>query len=382
MYYCFKRNKKSLCTEQTGGLGRSFNNCLLRKNCPNRSNNCIKNCSEFTQEDCELLTNPPYVCNGCKNRISCTLTKRLYKAEYSYKEYKENLKDSRCGTIYTEEKLNRLENILYPLIVEQKQSIHQAYINNVDKLMCSEKEIYNLIDQGILRIRNIDLPRKVRYKNRKNKNTAYKVDKECLEGRRYSNYLEFIKENPDIPVVQMDTVEGKKGGKVLLTIHFVSCSFMLAFLRDDNDSQSVIDIFNDIQYKIGLEKFKELFPVILTDNGPEFSNPKKIEYDNDGNSRTKIFYCEPGRPDQKGSCEVNHEMIRKIIEKGEPFDEYSQEDISLMMSHINSYSRKKLNDKTPIELFNFLYGSNISEQFDIVKIESNDVTMSKDIFKK
>ncbi len=70
-------------------------------------------------------------------------------------------------------------------------------------------------------------------------------------------------------------------------------------------------------------------------------------------------------------------MIRKIIEKNESFNEYSQKDINLMMSHINSYSRKKLNDKTPIELFNFLYGSNISNQFEIVKIKPNKVTMSK-----
>ena len=98
---------------------------------------------------------------------------------------------------------------------------------------------------------------------------------------------------------------------------------MLAFIRNNNDSQSVIDIFNDIQRKIGLELFRKLFPIILTDNGSEFSNPKKIEYDNNGNQRTKIFYCEPGRPDQKGSCEVNHEMIRKIFKKGESFDDYS-----------------------------------------------------------
>lgn len=189
--------------------------------------------------------------------------------------------------------------------------------------MCSEKEIYNLIDSGLLRIRNIDLPRKVRYRNRKKQKTTYKVDKECLNGRKYSDYLKYIQENPDTAIVEMDSVEGEKGGKVLLTLHFVSSSFMLAFIRNNNDSQSVIDIFNDIQRKIGLELFRKLFPIILTDNGSEFSNPKKIEYDNNGNQRTKIFYCEPGRPDQKGSCEVNHEMIRKIFKKGESFDDYS-----------------------------------------------------------
>lgn len=247
--------------------------------------------------------------------------------------------------------------------------------------MCSEKEIYNLIDSGLLRIRNIDLPRKVRYRNRKKQKTTYKVDKECLNGRRYSDYLKYIQENPDTAIVEMDSVEGEKGGKVLLTLHFVSSLFMLAFIRNNNDSQSVIDIFNDIQRKIGLELFRKLFPIILTDNGSEFSNPKKIEYDNNGNQRAKIFYCEPGRPDQKGSCEVNHEMIRKIFKKGESFDDYSQKDISLMMSHINSYSRKKLNNNKPIKIFNFLYGENTSSYFEIFEIDANDITLSKNIFK-
>ena len=77
----------------------------------------------------------------------------------------------------------------------------------------------------------------------------------------------------------MDSVIGRKGGKVLLTIHFVNTSFMLAFIREHNDSQSVIDIFNNIQSILGVEKFKELFIVILTDNGSEFSNPTEIEFD-------------------------------------------------------------------------------------------------------
>ena len=101
----------------------------------------------------------------------------------------------------------------------------------------------------------------------------------------------------------MDSVIGRKGGKVLLTIHFVNTSFMLAFIREHNDSQSVIDIFNNIQSILGIEKFKELFIVILTDNGSEFSNPTEIEFDIEtGEQRTKIFYCHPSSPFEKGSC--------------------------------------------------------------------------------
>ena len=38
-----------------------------------------------------------------------------------------------------------------------------------------------------------------------------------------------MEQNPDTPVVQMDSVIGTVGGKCLLTIHFVESSLMLAF---------------------------------------------------------------------------------------------------------------------------------------------------------
>lgn len=266
------------------------------------------------KESCEKLKKPPYVCNGCSKRNICTLSKQLYDSTYAFKEYKDNLQEARTGITYSEKEIEHLNNILIPLIKDKKQSIHHAMINNKNTIMCSEKEIYNLVNLGVLEVRNIDLPRKVRFRQRTKNITHYKIDKECLNDRRYEDYTIFLNSNPDINIVEMDTVEGIKGEKVLLTIHFVNCSFMLAFIREHNDAQSVIDIFNMIENKFGIELFKKLFPVILTDNGSEFSNPTEIEFNmNTGELRTKIFYCEPGRPNQKGACEVNHEMIRRIL---------------------------------------------------------------------
>ena len=369
--------------ENTGSYGRSFNNCAFRNTCPNRrKGNCtLMRCEEYKKQECPLLSKPPYVCNGCKDRMRCTLTKHLYKSEYAQKEYSEILTDSRSGVTYNDSDLTHIDDILYPLVTNQKQSIHHAYINNIDQMICSEKEIYRLIDLGLLRIRNIDMSRKVRRKNRRKSERHFKIDKKCRINRTYQDFLKYMEEHPDTAVVEMDSVEGNKGGKVLLTLHFKNTSFMLSFIRDANTAQSVIDIFNFIQEKIGLDNFRKLFPIILTDNGTEFSDPKKIEYDKDGNQRTKIFYCDPSSPEEKGSCEVNHEMIRRFFEKGESFDEYSQEQISLMMSHINSYSRAKLNDKSPTQIFNLVYGDEISKSLGIIKIASNDVTLTKKIFK-
>lgn len=381
-----KEIKNHIIYKNSGAIGRPFFDCINRKNCSFREKGikCNQNnCNHYQKEICSKLSKPPYVCNGCAKKSSCTLSKQFYDAKYSNDEYQSNLREARQGITYSKKELENLNAILTPLIKEQKQSIHHAYINNLNSIMCSEKEIYNLVDMGVLEVRNIDLPRKIRYRNIPKRKTYYKIDKACLEGRKYEDYLNFIQNNPDINIVEMDTVEGMKGGKVLLTIHFVNCSFMLAFLREHNDAQSVIDIFNELDSKLGTDTFKNMFPVILTDNGSEFSNPTPIEVNQEtGEIRTKIFYCEPGRSDQKGACEVNHEMIRRVLPQGISFDSFTQQDINLLMSNINSYKRKKLNDCSPLQLFSLIYGSNIANKLGITEIDSNHINLSEDLLKK
>lgn len=379
-----KEIKNHMTIVNSGCYGRAFNNCKNRTKCEfrNKQKECdSKNCTNYEKEDCNLLLKPPYVCNACKRRNKCTLSKHLYDAKYAFEEYEEVLKESRQGITYTEQELDYLNDILKPLIVDQKQSVHHAFINNKNKIMCSEKQIYRLIDNESLSIKSIDLSRKVRRRLSRKPRTTYKIDRNCLQGRKYEDFLKYKEDNPDIAVVQMDSVEGNKGGKVLLTLYFTSCNFMLAFIRDHNDAQSVIDAFNKIEELLGIDTFKLLFPVILADNGSEFSNPKEIEFSPfTGEQRTKMFYCEPGRPDQKGACEVNHEFIRYYFKKGDSFDDFSQNDISLMMSHINSYKRKKLNDRSPYELFSFFFSENIANKLGINFVEANKIILSKNIF--
>ncbi len=370
--------------KNTGGIGRQFNNCIYRTTCPNKGKNCkLSSCAEFVEEKCSLLNKPPYVCNGCKLKTQCTLSKHFYDAVYANDEYVSTLSEVRSGVMIYQEEIDNLNEILTPLICEQNQSIHQALINNKNKIMFSDKTIYKYIDLGLLNIRNIDLPRKVRFRQRTKLTTVYKVDKQCLVNRTYEDFEKYMEEHPDTPIVEMDSVEGRKGGKVLLTIHFKNCSFMLAFIREHNDAQSVIDIFNSIQEILGIDKFKKLFILILTDNGSEFSNPIEIEFDlNMGEKRTQIFYCHPSSPFEKGSCEVNHELLRRILPKGTSFDDLNQDDINIIMSHINSYKRKKLNNVSPYTLFSTIYGKDTIDKLGIQEIEPNKVSLSKSILKK
>jgi len=180
----------------------------------------------------------------------------------------------------------------------------------------------------------------------------------------------------------MDSVIGRKGGKVLLTLYIKECNLLLAFLRDNNTARSVLNVFNELYEKLGRDDYCRLFPVILTDRGSEFSNPVPIERDADGELRSLMFYCDPGAPYQKGSIEVVHEFIRRILPKNTSFDDLQQEDIDLMVSHINSYSRKKLNSWSAYQLFSFIYGEDLLAKLNIREIAPNDIVLSPKLLRK
>ena len=243
--------------------------------------------------------------------------------------------------------------------------------------------VYNYVDGCLFDIRNIDLPRKVKYRPRYKK-PELKVDRGCRVGRNYHDYEVYMEQHPDTAVVQMDSVIGSKGGKVLLTIYFVNVSLMLGFLREANTSKSVIDIYDELYHRLGGQDFRKLFPVILTDNGSEFSNPKCIENGPDGKGfqRTRIYYCNPSAPYQKAEIEVGHEFIRRILPKGRSFDELTQADVELMMNHINSYRRKKLNGKSPYEAFSFYYGEDLAERLRCHEVAAKDINLTARLLKK
>lgn len=328
-----KEVKNRRVFKKTGAYGKAFNDCIYRFSCtlsgccdsPTCRNNyckfcanCYKVCAEYIKENCVLLTDPPYVCNGCEKRKSCTLEKALYFASSAQKEYELIRSESRQGVQVSEEEAMRLDSIISPLVAKG-QSPHAICVNHMDELMCNERTIYNYIDNGILTVKNIDLPRKVRYSIRKSKKDTFKVDKLCRIGRTYDDFCSYMIEHPDTAVTQMDSVEGRKGGKVLLTLHFTIPQLMLAFLRDSNTSQSVIDIINRLYLELRPDIFEDLFPLLLGDNGSEFSNPLAIEFDGQENQRTRVFYCDPSAPYQKGAAENNHELIRRVIPKVHPW---------------------------------------------------------------
>lgn len=393
-----KEVRKHRYAVQTGSMGHPYNNCKYRYTC-NESwlcsectyrravkrcrlcNRCNTVCPKYEPDICLKLSKPPYVCNGCPDKHhACTLQKQLYIPKNAQNDYELTLRESRTGICLTEDEIRHLDELFSPLLKKQ-QSIHHICVNHRDSVMVSESTIYRMVDYCLFNARNIDMPRKVRFAPRRKKK-EYKVDKTCRIGRTFEDFRHFIAANPSLPLTQIDSVEGTKGGKVLLTIHFVQTECMLAFLRESNDSLSVINVIDSLYEKLNKKLFCSIMPVLLADNGSEFSNPKALEYDATGFQRTRVFYCDPSAPAQKGSCERNHEFIRMFIPKGTSLDHFTQADIDLMMSHINSYGRPSLGDKSPYQAMAFMHGAFTPGLFNLHYIQPDDVTLNAGIWKK
>ena len=349
---------------------------------------CNANCSDFVEEVCTRLSQPPYVCNGCPQESKCVLRKRFYIHAAAQNNYREQLVETRRGANITEEEALKFDAMLYELTA-QGQSIHAVMASHADCFTVNEKTVYRYVNGGLFHTKRHDLPRACMLKPRKAKSVEHKVDAKCRIGRTYADYLRFIADNPGLPVTEMDTVEGVKGGKVMLTLMFMPYSFMAAFLLPVKTSALVTEAFATIRRRLAeifgdagwLELFARLFPVILTDNGTEFSAPSRIETDAEGNRLTRIFYCDPNAAFQKAHVERNHELLRRILPKGTPyveptsFDGLAQADLDLAMSHVNSYLRESLQDRTPYDLFADAFGTQVAELFGIRRIPADDIVL-------
>lgn len=386
-----KEIKKNRIRKDGQSIHVNFNHCSKKFNCKRRNicgfncnkecrkcNICNKVCNDFEEGTCLRLKRAPYVCNGCNNRYKCRLTKYYYRALSSYKLYRTKLAEARQGINMSELELSNLDRIISPL-VKQGQSISHIY--KTHDINCSRSTLYNYVSNNCFSIGPIDLPRKVRLKKRKQKKVE-KKDTKARTNRTYEDFQKYIEQNPELPIVEMDTVEGIKGGRVLLTLLFRSSRLMLAFILYEKTQAEVLRIFNMLELELGTELFEKTFPIILTDNGTEFGNPLSLEFNNQGIGRTRIFYCNPRASYQKGMIEKNHEFIRYVLPKGSSFDELLQTDIDLMINHINSLGRQSLNWFAPIDVAKVTLDKEVIKKLNLKKIPTDEIQLTSKLLKK
>ena len=346
---------------------------------------CSYLCSEYREPQGASISKAPFVCNHCARQRTCNKEKAYYIAQNADQSSQELLVSCRQGINQAPADIAMLDTLISPLLA-QGQSLAHIYAFHGHEIPCSRKTLYNYIDQGVFTAKNIDLRRKVRYKCKPRK-TGKRVSlaaKEFLIGLNYEDFQKFIQENPDIPVVELDTVEGGRDNstQAFLTIFFRNCSLMLIFVLQEKSQDQVIKVFDYLTEKLGIKVFQELFPVILTDNGVEFQFPERLECDKNGEIRTKIFYCNPNSSWQKGRIEKNHEYIRYVIPKSQSLDHYKQRDACVLMNHINSEARDSLNGCTPFRLSKMLLNNRLHRLLCLQEIPGDQVHLKPSLLKK
>ena len=379
-----QKHKKNFCNRRLICHKRSL--CKIPPgNCPGRCSQCKriecrKYCDEYEEEVCTKLDRPPFVCNGCPDLKNCRKRKFFYQAVTAEKAYQDLLHECRKGIDVSEAEI-RQYNELIRHGGHNGQSLHHIMSAHKDVFQKCSKSIYNYFNQGVFSLPRGEMPRMCMRKPRKVEKIRHKVDPKCRSGRTLADYEKYCLEHPNLPTVQMDSVIGSVGGKVLLTLQF-ECGMMLAWLRDTNKSQSVIDYFDMQERKFGPERFRRMFPIILTDNGPEFSNPTAIEISPiTGKQRTRIFYCDPNASWQKGNIENNHTNLRRILVKGCSFTRLTQQDINLVLSHLNSYIRKSYDDTPAIDRFGALFGKDCLDILNLTVIPPDDIILDPKLLK-
>jgi IS30 family transposase len=362
--------KKDVCNKKKGHKCRiPCRECLK----------CNELCSNFVDSPCKVGSKAPYVCNGCPKSSKCLFDKYFYSAEYANREYQQELHESRKGINLTRDELAALDELISPLILKG-QPLSHIVEHHKEEIPCGERTLYNYLTSGYLTAKSIDMRRVVRYKKRRKKVIQIRNNSK-KEGHRYSDYLKFREENPNVRVVQMDTVEGVKGGKLFQTMLWPENNLMLIFLIESKEMKNTVTTIDWLEETLGIEMFKEMFPVILTDNGTEFADPEEFETGINGGKRTNIFYCEPRHSEQKGELEKNHEYIRYILPKGKSFDELTNEQVLLITNHINNTTRPKLHGLTPMKEALKSFDKNAMEKLGLNIILPNDICLTPELIK-
>ena len=335
-----------------------------------------------TDEVCPKLLKAPFVCNGCekKSRSSCPYRRQLYNAQKAQSEYLTLLVESRSGISLNKESFYETERIISEAVQNGQHIYHIIQSNN---LPISTATVYRHIKRRYYSITPIDLPRAVKFKPRNSKENDY-VPKWAREGRTFDDFLAFVDDNSDMPLVQLDTVIGRIGGKVIMTVHFVNSDFMFGLLLDNKTAAEAANKIQKLKAELKALNFNfgDIAPLLLTDNGGEFSLVSAFENDTDGNAESHMFFCQPCSPHEKAEIEKNHTLFRDIVKPGASFDDFTQETVNLIFSHVNAVKRKQFNGKSAYDMFSFSYSETLASALGISYVPANEVIQSPKLLRK
>jgi len=336
---------------------------------------------------CEKTNKYPFICYNCSKKSSCKMKKYFYNYKEAQKNYDNKLKYSRIGIDMSIDEVEYWNDYFKDKIKNKNQPILHIFKNIEIKFPKSIQTFYKYVHKGYFSgINDEMLARSFSYKPRNKKETVKTISKDNVikKGRRWNDFEKYIQNNPNANIVEMDTVIGKfEDINCIMTLYFRKSKLMLMFLIKKYKPKEVTKVFHSIMKSIGDDLYKQLFEVILTDNGWEFSKPNDIEFNHEtGEKLINLFYTDPYSSWQKGAIERNHQFIRYIIPKGITLDSLTKKNIIDIINNINNVQRKSLDYQTPYLHFQKEYGIDISNKFHLIKINKNEINLSYNLLNK
>ena len=381
---------------------RKCSNCLNKDNCHQKylcedirdkvkCSQC-KYCSEAIKVcpnyrviiDCELLKKNHHVCNGCELYLKCKKVKIKYHAETAIKMHNAVQRVSRIGT-KVDSFPQEFKDYLSKLI---KNGISPEVIMNTlpEKYLMfksAPSAFYEWIDKGLLDCCNLDLRNKVsrvRYGTNTEKRNTIKGHQ--LNGRSIEDLSEEERINRPLGFVELDTVEGIKGGELLFTIMFPCFSLMLGFKIKQKTQEEIGKILDMLEERLDCY-FYILFRKAIPDNGCEFLNFNMLEKSihKDLNKRMEVHYTHSYASYEKPHIENNHILLRWLIQKGYDITLLSSDDILDIINRLNNYPRPAKGFKTPLQLLEDELGNYALDLLDLHHIPIDQLNMKDMIIK-
>lgn len=142
---------------------------------------------------------------------------------------------------------------------------------------------------------------------------------------------------------EMDTVIGKPGGKVLVTMVERKSRYTLIALADSKEAEEVTR-----KILAAMLPHRHQVETLTYDNGKEFANHRFIDQILDSQG----YFAHPYHSWERGLNENTNGLIRQYFPKGSSFDERSHLEVARVQNLLNSRPRKCLDYQTPAAIFN------------------------------
>lgn len=287
--------------------------------------------------------------NGTPGRKGSQGRLPKYKACRGQRQYEANRKRCRRGT-----KIKNSQAFMAWIVRQQKEKgwsfdasvgyAKREALFPATEMVCT-KTLYNALHNGMIsELTLFDMPELLTRKPRKKKHGPPAVNPKGTSIDERPAQVDALKE---IGHWEIDTVVGKRSGKgaVVMTMVEMVTDHYIAVRLDGKTSDEVLKGIGKLREEYG-SRFSEVFKSITADNGTEFTDLSSIEQ-----YGTKVYFAHPYSSWERPKNERHNRILRRYIPKGKPIDQYTADEIESFGDAMNSLPRKRLQYKTPNELY-------------------------------